>query len=162
MHLAVAVAQVHVRDPPLEPRDLLRTARARGAGARCRSWPSRSASRRRRGSWSIVSTLFTSDSLNGSSSIAISSPSCLRVFPTLARVLHARLPLLGRRDDLLLPDVFADDQQQVVAPNSLHRSRYFFTRSTWNRCTRRVEVDQPDGDAADALDRQAELRGGRA
>ncbi len=87
---------------------------------------------------------------------AISSPRSAARSPVPARMLPPRpMPLFGRRDDLLLPDVFAQHQQTVPR---LEEGRHV-EEGADPLCVEPpdagIEVDEPHGDAGHAHDRQA-------
>src|SRR5215472_6270307 len=73
----------------------------------------------------------------------------VRVFGQLADLFHGPLPLVGRRNDFLLPDVLAEHQQQIP-------SLEFVAQVKIRLCTRDVEVPHGTieiGDAESTADR---------
>ena len=77
------------------------------------------------------------------------------VLAQLAAVADADLPLLGRRDHLPLPDVFAQHQQQVLGLVFVAQVEVSPAALQVEPLHAGIEVDQADGDASDADDRQA-------
>ena len=103
----------------------------------------------------MLATSFSSERWNGSSSRAISRPRSAAYSPSIADVLDAGCPLLGRRDHLLLPDVFAQDEQDVPRLEGTCHVEIGPDPLDVEPLDARVEVDQADRHAGDADDRQA-------
>ena len=78
----------------------------------------------------------------------------------LADGLDARPPLLRRRDHLLLPDVFTEHEQEVRAAELGRQVEEGPAAVEMKPPDRRIEVDQPEGHAAQAHDRQVEVAAG--
>ena len=78
----------------------------------------------------------------------------------LADGLDARPPLLGRRNHLLLPDVFTEHEQQIRAAEFGSQIDEGAAAIEVKPTDRRIEVDEPEGDAAQAHDRQVEVAAG--
>src|SRR5436309_12363960 len=67
-----------------------------------------------------------------------------------------QLPLLGRRDDLLFPNVLAEDQEQVPRVEFVAKVQILLAAVVVEPLDARVEIDQADGDTGDRDDRQAD------
>jgi len=76
------------------------------------------------------------------------------VLAQLADVAHAGLPLLGRRNHLPLPDVLAQHQQHVLGIIFVGQIKVLAAALEVEALHAGVEVDQPDGDAGNADDGQ--------
>ena len=74
----------------------------------------------------------------------------------LADVADAGLPLLRRRDDLPLPNVFAEHQQQIASLELVTHIEIAAAAFQVEALHARVEVDQSDGHAGDADDGQSD------
>ena len=78
-----------------------------------------------------------------------------RVLAQVAAGGDGRLPLLGRRDHFLVPNVLAQHQEQVFRLEFVTHVEVFLAAIHMEPLHGRVKVDQPDGDARDADDGQA-------
>jgi hypothetical protein len=87
------------------------------------------------------------------------APVCC-VGPELADGVDAEPPLLGRRDHLLLPDIFPENQEQIAAPVFSGEIEVGSAAVEVEAAHRGAEVDEAEGDAAQAHDRQIELAAG--
>ena len=80
------------------------------------------------------------------------------VFAQRPHVLDGGRPLLGGRDHFLLPDVLAQDQQDVLGLEQVGHVEIGPHAVEVEPLDAGVEVDQADRHAGDAHDRQAGLR----
>ena len=79
----------------------------------------------------------------------------LGIVPQGPDVLDADRPLIGRRDHLALPDVLAEHEQDVLRLEEVGQVEIGAHPVDVEPLHARVEVDQADGHAGDADDRQA-------
>src|SRR5262245_369598 len=73
-----------------------------------------------------------------------------------AAVFDAGLPLLGGRNDLLVPNVFAEDKEDIFGFVFIGQIEVFFHAVNREPLDAGIEVDQADGDAGDRDDGQLE------
>src|SRR5262245_56044275 len=76
------------------------------------------------------------------------------VFAQLAYVFRSGLPLLLRRDDLPFPDIFAQHQQHVLGLVCVGQVEVSPAALQVKSLHGGVEIEQADGDAGNADDRQ--------
>ncbi len=103
----------------------------------------------------MLATSFKSESANGSSSSAISRPSSAAMFAEGLHVLDGGSPLLFGGDHFLLPDIFTQDEQDVFGLEEERHVEVGAHAIEVKSLDAGVEVDESDGDASDAHDRQA-------
>ncbi len=144
VHLAVAVGEVDVADQARQLGRRRRTSSPRGGGARCRR------SRGRPG-WSISltkrtssCTSFSSASLNGSSSSTISRPFECAYSPASVDHVLRQVPDRRAREDLAVPVVLADDEQDVARAEVRALVDVRLDAVEREAAHRRVEVDEPE------------------
>jgi hypothetical protein len=82
------------------------------------------------------------------------------VGPELSDGVDAELPLLGRRDHLLLPDIFPEDEEEIAAAVFGGEIEVGPAAVEVEATHRGAEVDEAEGDAAQAHDRQIEFAAG--
>ena len=78
----------------------------------------------------------------------------------MADGVDAEPPLLGRRDHLLLPDIFPEDEEQIAAAVVGGEIEVGPAAVEVEAAHRGAEVDEAERDAAQAHDRQIELAAG--
>ena len=76
------------------------------------------------------------------------------LFGQPATVFDTRLPLLGGRNHLAVPDVFAQHQQQVSRLQLVDEIEIGFRSLEMESLHARIEIDQTDGHATHRNDRQ--------